>query len=118
MAAGADSLRELVERFLLAGLGAVSLTAERVDALAELFAERGSVTRDEARALIEELATRWRGDAVRLGEAAGAGLAGVFRDLGLVTRGEYEELELRLAQVEHRLRLLEQEPRRLPAASA
>jgi BMFP domain-containing protein YqiC len=34
-----------------------------------------------------------------------------FRELGLVTRREHEELELRLAQLEHRLRLVEkQEP--------
>jgi len=35
------------------------------------------------------------------------GLAGLFRELGLVTRSEVEELELRVAQLEHRLRLLE-----------
>ena len=29
------------------------------------------------------------------------------RELGLVTREEWEELELRVAQLEHRLRLLE-----------
>jgi BMFP domain-containing protein YqiC len=31
----------------------------------------------------------------------------VFRELGLVTRREVEELELRVAQLEHRLRLVE-----------
>ena len=61
--------------------------------------------RDEARSLIEELVGRWRSESVRLGERAGAGLAGVFRELGLVTRDEFEELELRVAQLEHRLRL-------------
>jgi hypothetical protein len=35
------------------------------------------------------------------------GLAALFRELGLVTRVELEELELRVAQIEHRLRLLE-----------
>jgi BMFP domain-containing protein YqiC len=44
---------------------------------------------------------------VRLGERTGAGLSGLFRELGLVTRDELEELELRVAQLEHRLRLLE-----------
>ena len=29
------------------------------------------------------------------------------RELGLVTRDEWDELELRVAQLEHRLRLLE-----------
>jgi polyhydroxyalkanoate synthesis regulator phasin len=58
--------------------------------------------------------TRWRGDAVRVGERAGAGLEGLFQQLGLVTRAEYEELELRVAQLEHRLRLLEGGPRPVP----
>ena len=50
---------------------------------------------------------RWRSETVRLGERTGSGLAGVFREVGLVTRGELEEIELRVAQLEHRLRLLE-----------
>jgi BMFP domain-containing protein YqiC len=33
-----------------------------------------------------------------------------FRDVGLVTRESFEELELRVAQLEHRLRLLEETP--------
>ena len=63
--------------------------------------------RDEARQLLEDSLTRWRGDAARLGERAGENLASVARQLGLVTREELEELELRVAQLEHRLRLLE-----------
>jgi BMFP domain-containing protein YqiC len=31
----------------------------------------------------------------------------IARELGLVTRDEWDELELRVAQLEHRLRLLE-----------
>jgi hypothetical protein len=58
--------------------------------------------------------TRWRGDAVRVGERAGAGLEGLFQQLGLVTRADFEELELRVAQLEHRLRLLEGGPRAVP----
>jgi BMFP domain-containing protein YqiC len=44
-----------------------------------------------------------------VGERAGSTLGSFFRELGLVTRREYEELELRLAQLEHRLRLLEKQ---------
>ena len=102
------SLRELAERAVFAAIGAVALTAERADALADELAERGLGRRDEARALIDELSGRWRGDATRLGERAGATLDGLFRELGLITRDDLEELELRVAQLEHRLRLLEE----------
>ena len=37
-------------------------------------------------------------------------LEGTFRELGLVPRSELEDVELRLAQLEHRLRLLEGRP--------
>ena len=114
MAARDSALRDALERLALAGLGAVALTADRADALADELADRGSLRRDEARALVDELMLRWRGEAVRFGERTGAGLAGVFRELGLVTRQEYDELELRVAQLEHRLRLVEGDGRPLP----
>jgi len=99
--------RDVVERLALAAVGVVSLTAERIEELAGELSERGGMRRDEARLLLEESVTRWRGDAARFGERAGEGLAAVARQLGLVTREEMDEVELRVAQLEHRLRLLE-----------
>jgi polyhydroxyalkanoate synthesis regulator phasin len=105
---------EPVRRLALALVGAVALTAERADELAESLAERGGMSKEEVRVWIDEATTRWRGDAVRVGERAGATLHGALRELGLVTRDEWEELELRVAQIEHRLRLLENKPRPVP----
>jgi polyhydroxyalkanoate synthesis regulator phasin len=107
MAEPAKSDRDVVERIALAALGLVALTAERIEELAGELSDRGGMRRDEARQLLEDAVTRWRGDAARFGERAGEGLAGVARQLGLVTRDEMDELELRVAQLEHRLRLLE-----------
>jgi polyhydroxyalkanoate synthesis regulator phasin len=81
--------------------------AERGNNPLRELAERALGGGEEARELAEELAARWRGETIRLGERTGAGLNKLFRDLGLVTREELEELELRVAQLEHRLRLLE-----------
>jgi polyhydroxyalkanoate synthesis regulator phasin len=100
-----------LKQVALALVGAVALTAERADELAETLAERGGMTKEEVRGWIDEATTRWRGDAVRMGERAGATLHGALRELGLVTRDEWDELELRVAQLEHRLRLLEGRPR-------
>ncbi|HEV2902729.1 MAG TPA: hypothetical protein VGW30_05655 [Gaiellaceae bacterium] len=104
--------RDLLERIALAAVGAAALTAERADALADELSDRGMVRRDEARALIDEVSARWRGDATRLGEKAGTTLDRLFRELGLITKDDVEELELRIAQLEHRLRLLEDSPER------
>jgi polyhydroxyalkanoate synthesis regulator phasin len=113
MAEPASSARELAEKLVLAGVGAVALTAERADALVEELSARGGLRREEARSIVDELIGRWRNETVRLGERTGSGMAGVFHELGLVTRGEIEELELRVAQLEHRLRLVEQTPDRV-----
>jgi polyhydroxyalkanoate synthesis regulator phasin len=101
------SMRELVERLALAGVGAVALSADRADQLARDLADRGDLRRDEVRQAIEDAMTRWRGDATRLTERAGTSLQSLFDQLGLVSREAYDELELRVAQLEHRLRLAE-----------
>jgi polyhydroxyalkanoate synthesis regulator phasin len=101
------SVREAVERLLLAGVGAAALTKERVEELAYDLSRRGQLSREEAKDAIDDALHRWRGDALRVTERAGASVTTLIRELGLVTRREWEELELRLAQVEHRLRLIE-----------
>ena len=103
----AKSLRALAEEALLAGVGAVALTKDRADELVQELMGRGKMTGDDARDLVDDVMGRWRGDAVRMSERAGSTLSSLFREVGLITRSEYEELELRLAQVEHRLRLVE-----------
>jgi polyhydroxyalkanoate synthesis regulator phasin len=107
------NLRELAEQAALVAVGAVALTAQRLESLTEELVDRGGLRRDEARSLVDDLAARWRGDATRVTERTAENLHGVLNQLGLVTRNEYDELELRVAQLEHRLRLLEGVP---PAA--
>lgn len=103
------SRRGELERLALAAVGAVALTSERADALADALAAKGGMRRDEARDAIETVMRRWRGDVARTGERAGSALEGVLRELGVVTRRDWEELDLRVAQLEHRVRLLERD---------
>ena len=79
------------------------------DTLERLFALLGPRL-DEARSLLDDVTSRWRGDALRVGEGSRQRIRDVARELGLVTRDEWDELELRVAQLEHRLRLLEDGP--------
>ena len=107
--ANSSGLRDVVEDLLLVALGAASATAERADAIANELAERGGLRREEARQLVSELTGRWRGDRERLSERAASSLQSLFGDLRLVTRDEHDSLELRVAQLEHRLRLVERD---------
>jgi hypothetical protein len=62
---------------------------------------------DEARSFLDDATSRWRGDALRVSEGTRHRLRDLFHEFGLVTREDWDELELRVAQLEHRLRLLE-----------
>jgi len=83
------------------------------------MAERGSgrLLFDAVEELIAELPSRMRGGRERLSESALATLRGISDELNLVTRDELDELELRVAQLEHRLRLLEDQPPDSPPAA-
>jgi polyhydroxyalkanoate synthesis regulator phasin len=65
--------------------------------------------------LLAELPARMRGSKTALGEQTISVLRTLVDELNLVTRDDLDELELRVAQLEHRLRLLE-EPHDAPRA--
>jgi polyhydroxyalkanoate synthesis regulator phasin len=68
---------------------------------------------DVVEELVVELPARLRGGQARLSEQAVSALRTLADQLNLVTRDDLDELELRVAQLEHRLRLLEQKDDRL-----
>ena len=59
--------------------------------------------------MIADVLESWRREAARLGETAGSAAARVSSELGTASREAVSDLELRVAQLEHRLRLLEKE---------
>jgi polyhydroxyalkanoate synthesis regulator phasin len=82
------------------------------------MAARGSgrLLLDTVEELLAELPSRVRGSRERLSENALSALRGIADELNLVTRDELDELELRVAQLEHRLRLLERPDASHPVA--
>ena len=60
--------------------------------------------------LIVELPARVRGSRARLSDQALRAVGALVDELNLVRRDDLDELELRVAQLEHRLRLLEDLP--------
>jgi BMFP domain-containing protein YqiC len=57
--------------------------------------------------LLVELPAQLRGGRARLSESAVHAVRRLVEELNLVTRDDFDELELRVAQLEHRLRLAE-----------
>jgi hypothetical protein len=74
------------------------------------MAARGSEKiADAVEELLAELPARLRGGQARISEQALGVLRTFAEQLNLVTRDDLDELELRVAQLEHRLRLLERD---------
>lgn len=100
-------LRSLVEEAFLLGVGAASLTLERVENVIEDFVSHGRLSREDGKALAERILAKSREEAADTATRADRGLRGTFRDFGLVTQRDLNDIDFRLRQIEHRLTLIE-----------
>jgi polyhydroxyalkanoate synthesis regulator phasin len=101
--------RNPLETLSLAGVGAIALLAQHADELAGEIGARLGVERDEVRGVISDVLDSWRREATRLGESGGSVAARAASELGAASREVVSELELRVAQLEHRVKLLERD---------
>ena len=102
-----QGIRDLIERTFLAGMGAAALTKDRIQELVEELISRGQINTEEGREVVERLVARSREEARSVLKKADSSLHGAYRDLGLSSKREFEELTLRVQQLEHRVQLLE-----------
>lgn len=101
------TFRDLIERTFLIGVGAAALTKEKIQALVEEFVRRGQISGEEGRELVDRLVARSKEETQSAFKKADAHLSGAYRDIGLATRRDLEDMDFRLRQLEHRVRLLE-----------
>lgn len=102
-----EPARGVLETLALAGIGAFALGADRAEELADELAQRLAVDSAETRAVVVDVFESWRRELRRMGESSSSVASRVGTELGIASRDAVDELELRVAQLEHRLRLLE-----------
>ncbi len=107
-----------LERTLLLALGAAALTRERVQEVGDEGVRRGELSRREGKELVDDLMDRAAEQGGGLRQRLDADLQDLFRRWGLATHTEWEELNLKVAQLEHRLSLLEGTPQTAGGDSA
>jgi polyhydroxyalkanoate synthesis regulator phasin len=107
---GGRPSRGPIETAVLAGLGWASMTAEAADDLADDLARRVGLDRDELRHAVQDVLAGWRRDAERAGVRREEALERLIKKLGVARREDTDDLALRVAQLEHRVRLLESGP--------
>jgi polyhydroxyalkanoate synthesis regulator phasin len=104
---GSSQDRGPFQTLTLAGFGALALAAQRADELAEDLASRLGVDPEEMRAALSDTLESWRREAQRIGSSTSEAASRLVEDAGIARSEAVRELELRVAQLEHRLRLLE-----------
>jgi len=107
MAERANPERGPLEKLALAGVGVFALGADRAEELADELAQRLAIDPEETRAVVVDVLESWRRELRRLGESSSAAASRIGEEFGFASYDEVKELELRVAQLEHRLRLLE-----------
>lgn len=100
-------MANMLERSILMTLGAAMLTKEMAESLAESLAQKGGETTTLGREAVDEAVDKAKEEARSLRGRFDDTIQRNFRELGLAPSTEIEELKLKVAQLEHRIRLLE-----------
>lgn len=106
---GGSAQRGPLEQALLAALGWAAQTAEGADGLIDDLARRVGVDRDAMHGAVRDALTAWRRDGERVGARRDQVVEGLVARAGLAQQTEVDDLALRVAQLEHRLKLLERD---------
>ncbi len=96
-----------LEQLLLAGVGWISITAETIEEMADDLAHRVGVAPEKMREAVRDTFASWKQEGERVTAVPSEATDKALRRLGLVRREEMEDASLRIAQLEHRVRLLE-----------
>lgn len=104
------SPRDAVEQAIFVAVGAASLTRDRAQSIVDDLVRRGQLTDEEGRLTVDGLMSRARsagGPEGIVGKIEG-GMQGILREFGIAQQGDIADVDQRIAELEHRIRLLEE----------
>ncbi len=94
---------ELIEKTLLAGMGAVSLSQKKAEELIQDLKQRFNVSEDEGKALLDKIQQAAKENQKKLEELALQEVKKACDRLGVVTSAEFEKLTKKVHQLEKKL---------------
>ena len=114
------SPREAVEQAIFVAVGAASLTRDRAQAIVDDLVRRGQLSDEEGRLTVDGLMARVRASGEQQGiiDKIERVVRGLLRELGIAQRDDIADVDQRIAELEHRIRLLEEAAGTTPAAPA
>lgn len=94
---------DLLEKIILTGVGAMSLSQKKAEELLAELKEKYRMSEEEGKAFLEKAQTMAKEGKDKIAEAAEAEVKKVMRSMGLVSRDEFEKLRERVEKLEERL---------------
>ena len=111
---------ELIKKSMLAGIGAVVITEEKIQEVVGDFVEKGKITQQEGKTLVNELQKMVQENKEKLSATIDERVTCLMKELKLLTRDDLSELEKSmkqdLAKVKSRLTKLEKQVKETESA--
>lgn len=95
---------ELVEKTVLAGIGALSLTQKKGEELLKDLRERLDLTEEEGKNLLNRLEKMAKDNQLRLEELAREEVQKAAKRMGMVPADEFEKLKKKVGHLERQLK--------------
>ncbi len=90
---------ELVKKTLLTGVGVAALTKEKIEEVAKDFVEKGKMTEQEGRDLVNDLVSRSDESRLELQKQIGEKVEMVLEKMDLAKKSEVDALKLEIAEL-------------------
>lgn len=105
-----EGLLDIVEQVFLLGLGAASLTKEKVEKTVDGLIERGRIDREEGRRLAEELTERGAEEKRAMSRALRDEVHKALEAGEIATKSDVRRLEAEIAEIRGHLGMPQREP--------
>lgn len=93
-------MKDLITNILLAGFGAMVLTKEKAEDIMGELIQKGSVSRDEAKAIMDSLVERGEKEKKGFLDSMRVEVRKVIEEMGIPSKQEFEELKKRVQALE------------------
>ncbi|MEJ2698767.1 MAG: phasin superfamily protein [Desulfuromonadales bacterium] len=98
---------ELIEKTLLTGIGALSLTQKKAEELVQEFRDQLNLSEEKGKDLLNKLQQAAEENQEKLEKMAREEVLKTCQDMGLVTMEEFEKLRKKVHQLEKQLKAQE-----------
>lgn len=98
-----SEMSEMFQKVMLLGIGAASLTREKVEELVDELVKKGKLTTEEGRELLDQATGRAKKEGMNIKEMAEDTYKDALRAMGVANRETVDDLERRLDVLEARV---------------